>query len=149
MEREILLNNLQTLGREQSAKAVMLHQRIGDKLGLSASEIKCLDYILREPQMTASRLAKLSGLTVGTIAVLLDRLEQKRYIARQPHPSDKRKTIIQPHLDEIMPKVGHIYQSLGEAWMALCDEYTSKELTFIVAFIQKSNQMVQQELDRM
>ncbi len=64
--------------RQNSARAVMLHQLISEKLGLNATDHKCLDFLNRTGPVTAGQLAELTGLTTGAVTNVIDRLEQAR-----------------------------------------------------------------------
>jgi DNA-binding MarR family transcriptional regulator len=60
-----------------------------------------------EPSVIAERLL----LTTGSMTSLLDNLEKRGLVARQPHPSDRRKLLIgitpaaQAVLDELLPSL--------------------------------------------
>ncbi|MEI0739782.1 MarR family transcriptional regulator [Paenibacillus sp. JTLBN-2024] len=72
--------------RQNSARAVMLHQLISEKLGLNATDHKCLDFLNRTGPVTAGQLAELTGLTTGAVTNVIDRLEQAGYVVRDKDP---------------------------------------------------------------
>lgn len=74
-----------------------------------------------EEGLTPSECADRAGVTRGTITGLLDGLERDGLLRRQPHPADRRCTIVQltdggwALLDQILPKhfqviAGLLYQ---------------------------------------
>ncbi|MFE4963066.1 MarR family transcriptional regulator [Streptomyces sp. NPDC056660] len=61
----------------------------------SETDLRCLEILLQElPEASPTQLADRLGLTTGSTTTLLDRLEKAGYLARQPHPTDQRKSII-------------------------------------------------------
>ena len=84
-DRRELLSKLWDLGRSMSTQTVFLHQAIAQSVGLSATDTKCIDLILRGPEegVTAGWLSDATGLTSGAITHILDRLEKRRYIRAQ------------------------------------------------------------------
>src|SRR5258708_34059699 len=60
-------------GRDFIAAVVVFHEEVGRRLGLSATDRKCLDLICRGP-VTAGGLARYTGLTTGAITGMTDRL---------------------------------------------------------------------------
>ncbi len=76
---ELLIANLQ-LGRELSARTLMFHAAIAERVELSATEHKALDILSRAGALTAGQLAELTGLTTGAITGLIDRLEKVRFV---------------------------------------------------------------------
>src|SRR2546423_13305828 len=85
------------LGRELSAAVVLFHQAIADRLGLSTTEWKSIDILLRSGPTTAKQLAELAGLTTGGVTGVVDRLERAGYVERPANPDDRRGVIINPH----------------------------------------------------
>ncbi|GJM74993.1 hypothetical protein HMSSN036_72090 [Paenibacillus macerans] len=80
--------------RENGTRAVMLHQTISEKIGLNATDHKCLDYLLKAGPVTAGRLAELTGLTTGAVTSVIDRLEQAGFATRDKDPNDRRKVLV-------------------------------------------------------
>ena len=79
--RRELLNRLWDLGRITSTQTVFLHQAIAQSVGLNATDTKCIDLILSDPDgsMTAGSLSGMTGLTTGAITHILDRLEKRQF----------------------------------------------------------------------
>src|SRR5262245_12511442 len=89
------VNAFGELGRQLGAATVMFHAAVGDRMGLSVTDQKCLDIAMREPApLTAGRLAELSGLSTGAVTGVLDRLERTGHLHRERDPHDRRKVVI-------------------------------------------------------
>ena len=82
--RQELLRRLgHELGREISAQTIFFHEVAARKLGLNATDTRCLDLISRaESEVTAGDLGRATGLTTGAVTGILDRLEKARLVER-------------------------------------------------------------------
>jgi len=66
-------------------------------LGVNGTDLRCLEILIGDsdaevtPRMIADRLA----LTTGSVTTMLDRLERAGLIARTPHATDRRKTVVE------------------------------------------------------
>lgn len=91
--RHDLIDELsQRIGRELATKTVLFHHAQATLLGLSATDLKCLD-LLRQTNtpLTASNLARLTGLTGGAVTGVADRLESAGFVERVRDPNDRRR----------------------------------------------------------
>ena len=64
-------------------------------LGLNVNESQAISYLLSRGPLGQSDLAELLGMTTGSVTALVDRLEQRGYATRTPHPSDRRRVTVQ------------------------------------------------------
>lgn len=127
--------------REASTATVLIHSALAAKFGLHVSDWKCGELVNRHGRLTAGQLAAMTGLTTGTITVIIDRLERARFVRRLPDPHDRRKVWV----EAINERATEVQQVLDEAfapvlsWMAT---YSAEELTFILDFIQRNTTLV-------
>ncbi len=61
------------------------------RVGLTASQLLCLQVLARQGSVPATRLAAAISLTPGTVSLVLDRLEAKGLIRRQRSDRDRRQ----------------------------------------------------------
>jgi DNA-binding MarR family transcriptional regulator len=94
------------LGRELSDATLRLHQTVAQKAGLTGTDHKYLGLLTRHGPMTAGELGRQSGLTSGSTTGLIDRLEAKELVTRQPDPDDRRKILVVPHSVNIKKLLG-------------------------------------------
>ena len=135
--RELLQELSRNLGRELSARTILFHQAIAERLGLNATDHKCLDIARRAEAMTAGELAGLTGLTTGAITGVIDRLERAGFVCRVRDANDRRRVVIQP-IPERARDIAPLFESLDVAWRALCDGYSDRELALINRFMNDS-----------
>ena len=135
--QELLQRVGMDLGREISAQTVFFHEGVAHKLGLNATDTRCLDLIARSgaTSVTAGDLRKATGLTTGAVTGILDRLEQAGMVERWRDASDRRKVFVRPR-PEAMRRVGPLYEALGAAMMKLASSYQTSELELIVDFLE-------------
>lgn len=137
------------IGRMHSARVVMFHQAVADRLGLNTTDLKCLDLAASTAtSLTAGQLAELTGLSTGAITGVIDRLEAAGFVRRQRDPKDRRRVII-----ESVPgrehEVAALFRSLAQGIAQLCARYSDAELALLVEFVGAANDLLHQETARM
>jgi DNA-binding MarR family transcriptional regulator len=137
------------IGRELATKTVLFHSALAGRLGLSATDLKCLD-LLRESQtpMTATNLVDLTGLTGGAITGVADRLEAAGFVERVRDPKDRRRWELRPLPDRQL-EVAALFAPLARAMSELCDAYSTHELSVIIDFLTKLSDLMEVQTDRM
>jgi DNA-binding MarR family transcriptional regulator len=134
------------LGRNLSIASIMFHDAVAHKLGMSATEWRCLELIDRMGPITAKRLSEESGLTTGAITGVVDRLEKAGYARRERNPDDRRSVVIQPlRTREIDEKVAPIFESLLRSMDSLLGKYSERELNAIQDFFKRITQLLKEE----
>jgi DNA-binding MarR family transcriptional regulator len=63
--------------------------------GLTAQRLRLLLLLLEKGPMMMSGLRHELGVTATNITILVDALEREHLVSRQPHPSDRRATMIE------------------------------------------------------
>jgi MarR family transcriptional regulator, organic hydroperoxide resistance regulator len=115
------------------------HRLLGDldrrlaPMGLTAGEINALA-CLREGEPRALRdLVEATGQRASTLTGVVDRLERRGLVARQPHPTDRRAFQVAPTPDgrRAIARVAAAFEELGAA---LPDE-TAQVLTAVAAVL--------------
>jgi len=134
--------------RQNSARAVMFHQLISEKLGLNATDHKCLDYLNGIGPATAGQLAQLTGLTTGAVTSVIDRLEQAGYVVRDKDPKDRRRVIVKP-VPEGSAQISPLFQSVMQSTLRILSQYTDQELQLILTFIKQCNEMTLTEMTKL
>jgi DNA-binding MarR family transcriptional regulator len=147
-ERRELLKKLIELGRAMSTQTVFLHQAIAQTVGLSATDTKYIDLILRAPEgrLTAGQLSALSGLSSGAITHILDRLEKRNFVARRRDATDRRKVYVEARSESLAPLVPR-YEAIGKAYLDLLAQYRDEELRLICGYLEKASTLSERLLD--
>lgn len=113
----------------------MFHTAISETRGLSAVESKVLDYLARFGSQTPKELARLSGLTPASVTAMVDRLERKGIVHREPHPDDRRRVLVTLQMKAIESGL-HLWDHLVRGMHELCDRYTDDELRTVIGFVE-------------
>ena len=147
--RQELLRRLgHELGREISAQTIFFHEVAARKLGLNATDTRCLDLISRaESEVTAGDLGRATGLTTGAVTGILDRLEAAGLVERVRDSNDRRRVIVRP-LPEAAARMGNVYEGLGAAMTKLASGYGTKELELISHFLEGQLAILQEQIAR-
>ena len=129
------------------AQAIAAHEAVAARLGLNGTDLRSLDLIGSEPEMTPSRLAELTGLTTGAVTGILDRLERAGFVRREADPDDRRRTLVRvdperlaemtalyrPLIDRVVEEGPELGDNLGRYLDALADSLASETMRLRVA----------------
>ncbi len=80
--------------RRLVARALVFHEAAAERLGINATDLKCLELAVGEDEITPTRLAELTGLTSGAITGVLDRLERRGIVRREADQDDRRRVVV-------------------------------------------------------
>jgi DNA-binding MarR family transcriptional regulator len=132
--RAALMEELEHAVRRSSALGVIFGQTVASRVGISSSDLECLDFLNLEGRVTAGRLAEVTGLTTGAITGVVDRLEKAGLVRRERDASDRRKVFIAT-VPENIAKVGKFYEHMQRAMLKEWDSFTDAELKLLLRFM--------------
>jgi DNA-binding MarR family transcriptional regulator len=120
-----------------------------ERLGVSKTDLRCLNIIENSGGLSASELAVQSGLTGGAVTGLLDRLERLGYARRVSDRTDRRRVKV-----EVTPafysRAEQIWGPLAVDWhLTLSKSFTVGELEHIAAFLRTTIDIGHRHLDRL
>ena len=119
--------------RKASAQGVLYGQSVANAVGISGSDLDCLDLLNFEGRVTAGRLAEVTGLTTGAITGVVDRLEKAGLVRRERDEADRRKVYI-VILPASAAKIGRYYLPLQEKMHNVWGTYSDAELQLLLRF---------------
>lgn len=134
--------------RQNSTRAVMFHQVISEKLGLNATDHKCLDYLNSSGPVTAGQLAELTGLTTGAVTSVIDRLEKAGYVVRDRDPNDRRRVVVRS-TGGAHGNISPLFDSVIQATARILSRYNEQETRVILDFIKQCNDMTLEEMAKL
>ena len=132
--RAALMQELEHAARRSSAQGVMFSQAVANSVGISSSDLECLDFLNLEGRVTAGRLAEVTGLTTGAITGVVDRLEKAGLVRRERDADDRRKVFIRT-VPENVAKIGRFYEHMQRAILKDWESYTDAELKLLLRFM--------------
>jgi len=136
------------LGRQLGGHALLFHQAVAERLGLNATDLKCLDLARGEKDITAGRIAELTGLTTAALTSVIDRLEARGVVRRERDLSDRRKVFVRP-IAERMTEIGRLFESLDRAMRQLYAGYSVADLTFLRDFAIEADKVMLTETKKL
>ena len=128
-----LLQELEEAMRRSSAQGVLFGQTVANAIGISGSDLDCLDFVNLEGRVTAGRLAEVTGLTTGAITGVVDRLEKAGLVRRERDETDRRKVFIVV-VPENAARIGRFYVPMQKAMHKLWSTYSDAELQLLLRF---------------
>ena len=146
--RQSLLDDVYASGRELSTAAIMFHTKLSELRGLSATEGKAIDLLLRFGPMTAGEFGERSGLAPASVTGLMQRLESKGVARRIQHSEDRRKVLVELVGDQVTaaaPYFADFMAGLG----ALLEGYSDEELRIIADYSHKAARIQQEAAGRL
>jgi DNA-binding MarR family transcriptional regulator len=134
-----------TLIRRHSIATVLFHQAVAERLGLAATELKCLDLLRQRGALTGSDLAAITGLTSGAITGVVARLERSGYLRREADPRDGRQQILHPVL-ESMRDIHRVFEPMRHDVITLLDSFDRHQLTAIAEFLTGTTDVIDRHM---
>jgi DNA-binding MarR family transcriptional regulator len=80
---------------ERYARAATRHRTaLASLLGLVETDVLALEHLKRDGELTPGELADRMQLSSGGMTAVIDRLHRHGHVARHPHPSDRRRSLL-------------------------------------------------------
>jgi DNA-binding MarR family transcriptional regulator len=136
--RAELIDRLSELMRRASTYGLLIHQAIADQLGLSPTDLKCLDAARGEQQLTAGRLAELTGLSTSATTAALDRLEGRGFIRRLRDEHDRRRVFV-VSTGQHEAETTRLFAPLDRAARAIMESFDETQLALVAEFLGRLN----------
>jgi DNA-binding MarR family transcriptional regulator len=144
-----LIDDLITAFRVSGNQDNAFDNLAAERLGVSRTDLHCLNAIENSGGLTAGQLAAEAGLTSGAVTGVVDRLERAGFARRVRDPDDRRRVKLEvtPHFYE---RAGRIWGPLHDDWVAsLADRFTPAELARITEFLELTTEVGKRHLDRL
>lgn len=136
------------LGATLSSQAVVFYEALAERLGLNPTDLRCLELIRLEAEVTPGRLAELTGLTTGAVTGVLDRLEKAGIVRRDADPEDRRRVMVR-----LVPgqaaELAAVLEPLAKVSGSLLDRYAPNEQAAIKDYLARAASAVQTETQRL
>lgn len=147
--RKELIEEINEAGRRWSTATVIFHQTVAEQAGLSGSDHKYLDLLVREGSMPAGRLAELTGLTTGAVTGVIDRLEKRGLVKRRNDPGDRRKVLIELQADKAEELIAPVFAALQKELVEFHKRFSNEELSLIRRYLSEISDFFQRETQKL
>jgi len=118
----------------------MYEEAVADRMGLSRTDLRCVDLLARRGTMAAGALAVASGLTTGAITFLVDRLEARGIVRRRRDDTDRRRVLVEM-VESAAQAAFLVHQPMVADMRALAQRYTVEDLGIIRDFLNDARQV--------
>ncbi|RAO61103.1 putative HTH-type transcriptional regulat or YcgE [Micromonospora saelicesensis] len=146
--RASAIADLMRAGREMSRLSMVFRYAIAERLGLTVSDLECLDYLADVGSATAGQVAERTNLTTGAVTSMLRRLQQAGYVTAQRDPADRRRLIVTLR-PERSAELKQPYEQFAEGAERLIEGYSVEEVRLLVRHYDRMQAMYLAELDRL
>jgi DNA-binding MarR family transcriptional regulator len=102
---------------------------------VSMAEMKAIDHIQAEGELTPRELGERLSLTSGAVTAVIDRLERGGWVERSPNPRDRRSVVVRMTEQSIEACV-RIYVPFSEALARLAAELPADSREALTEFLQ-------------
>jgi MarR family transcriptional regulator, organic hydroperoxide resistance regulator len=144
-DRASAIADLMRAGRENSRLSMVFRYAIADRLGLTVSDLECLDFLADAGPATAGQVAERTNLTTGAVTSMLRRLQQAGYVTAERDPADRRRVIVTLRPERVA-ELEQPYEQFAERARRLVEGYRVEELTLLVRHFEHMQAMYLAEL---
>jgi DNA-binding MarR family transcriptional regulator len=116
-------------------------------LGINRTDGRCLDILEQRGPITAGELARACGLTTGAMTTLLDRLERLGYLRRVPHPTDRRRVVVELTAKS-RKRIEQIYAPVGREGRELLACLPDHQLELIAKVMRTARELLERHTER-
>jgi MarR family transcriptional regulator, organic hydroperoxide resistance regulator len=140
--------DLMRAGREMSRLSMVFRYAIAERLGLTVSDLECLDYLADVESATAGQVAERTNLTTGAVTSMLRRLQQAGYVSAERDPADRRRVIVTLRPERVA-ELERPYERFAERAEWLIEGYSVDEIRLLARHYGRMQTMYLEELDRL
>ncbi|MGC4868632.1 MarR family winged helix-turn-helix transcriptional regulator [Micromonospora sp. DT53] len=140
--------DLMRAGRETSRLSAVFRYAIAERLGLTVSDLECLDYLADVGSATAGQVAERTNLTTGAVTSMLRRLQQAGYVTAERDPADRRRVIVTLRPERIA-ELRRPYERFAERAERLVEGYRVEEVLLLARHFERMQAMYLAELDHL
>jgi DNA-binding MarR family transcriptional regulator len=134
--RRLLIETVNLAGRELSSSSMFFHSLVAEQFGLTVTDWRAWDLVLRHGPLTAGELALRTGLTPGAVTGLIDRLVEVGAVERMRDDSDRRKVMVRAsgRLD-YQEHANRLFTPMIKATERLYADYSDSQLKLVAEFM--------------
>ena len=147
--KEDLVGDVIARYRSATNRDVAFDKLAATRLGVSVTDLHCLNIVESRHGLTAGELAVESGLTTGAVTAVIDRLERAGYARRVRDERDRRKVKVEV-TDAFYTRAGAIWGPVAADWQAaLAKRFSAAELATIAAFLAQVEELGERHAARL
>jgi DNA-binding MarR family transcriptional regulator len=134
-----LIAELRREVRAAQSLVAAVDNAVAERLGVNATDHRCLDILDQRGPMAAGALAEALGLSRSAVTTVLDRLEQRRYLRRRASPDDRRQVVAE--LTPLLYRRARELYGDGDELDAMLGRYSLDELALLLGFVRRDREL--------
>lgn len=142
------IERIAELGRVLGTATIFFHQTAARSVGLSGSDHKYVDILMRHGSMPAGELAKATGLTTGAVTGIIDRLERHGLVHRRPDKDDRRRIVVVLNRERAIELLGPAFQGLGQKMYQFLQGFSKDELEVVSRYLRGATKLLTEETEK-
>jgi DNA-binding MarR family transcriptional regulator len=147
ISRDQLVAQLRSEVRAAQAAVAAVDHAVAQRLGVNATDHRCLDILDQRGALTAGALADALGLSRTATTAVIDRLEARRYVRRQRNRADRREVLVT--LTPLLYRRARQLHGEGADVAAQLERYSDAELALLHDFVRRDRQLNEQRARRL
>ena len=124
--------------RRVTGISVLVSQAMAERLGINATDLECVDFLLLRGPQTAGAIAEHSGLTTGAVTGIIDRLQRAKLARRARDRTDRRKVRVAATQDADA-RVKRIAAPVKAAMASVLKDYSEEDLRLLLDFVSNAH----------
>jgi DNA-binding MarR family transcriptional regulator len=136
-ERETrALRRATLLLREFLEVSEAFEKRLGDELGVNATDLEAMEHLIMNGPLTPTELSRRLGISTASVTTAIDRLVALEHARRDPNPADRRGVLVVPSpasaqraMSRLMPMISGLDAEL--------DGFSDEEQRAITAYLER------------
>jgi DNA-binding MarR family transcriptional regulator len=111
------------------------------RLGLGVNDMTAMDHLLQDGPLGPAELGHLLGMRSASATALVDRLEAAGHVERRPHPTDRRRLVVEPTrraVEEVLGVIRPLVASLD----AVAEELTPDERRAVARYLNRVSEVL-------
>src|SRR5262245_56463885 len=145
--KEKLITELQREVRAAQSAVAAFDHAVAERLGVNATDHRCLDILSQRGPLTAGSLADALALSRSAVTTVVDRLERLRYVRRSANPDDRRQVLVS--LTPLLYRRARELYGDGSDVAAALERYTVDELVLLRDFVRSDRELNERRARRL
>jgi len=132
------LANFKKLSKSYADATILMHEATARRIGITVTDYRYLELLIAKGEMTAGEIAASTGLTTGAVTGLIDRLEDKDLVRRDPDRSDRRKVVVVANYETVRNVIMPLFYEMWDKVDRLMASFSDEEVAVIERCIDRS-----------
>lgn len=127
--------------REVTRANAEITRGLARRLGLGVNDMTALDHLLQDGPLGPAEMGHLLGMRSASATALVDRLEAAGHVERRPHPTDRRRLVVEPTPHAVEEVLG-VIRPLVAGLDAVAEELTPEERRAVARYLRRVSEVL-------